>query len=140
MDNERLFLLAASAGGLLFVLVLFGAVARKTMRRKLNVSYFTERWQNLQRLCADKEQWAMAVISADKLLDEALKRQHFKGKTMGERLMNAQKTLSDNDGVWYGHKLRNRIVHEAEVRLKEKDVKNALVGFRQALRDLGALR
>jgi hypothetical protein len=33
----------------------------------------------------------------------------------------------------------NRLVHETDIRLKEPDVKKALVGLRQALKDLGAL-
>jgi hypothetical protein len=59
---------------------------------------------------------------------------------MGERLVTAQRDLSNNDTVWFAHKLRNKLVHEQFVGLKEADVKNALVGFRQALKDLGALK
>jgi hypothetical protein len=107
--------------------------------RTLNVDYFKKRWQELQKLCANRTTWALAVIDADKLLDEALKKSHFKGKTMGERLVSAQHTLTNNDGVWYGHKLRNTLVHETDAKLRQKDVKTALVGFRQALKDLRAL-
>ena len=82
---------------------------------------------------------ALAVIDADKLVDEALKKLRFNGKTMGERLVAAQRSLSNNDGVWYAHKLRNRLVHEPSVRLKKNEAQSALTGFRQALRDLGAL-
>jgi hypothetical protein len=81
----------------------------------------------------------LAVIDADKLLDEALKKKHFKGKTMGERLVSAQRTLSDNDGTWYAHKLRNRLVHEPNIRIKKREAQAALAGFKKALRDLGAL-
>lgn len=107
--------------------------------RKLNVAQFQERWQNLQKQCANKSTWALAIIDADKLLDDALRKRHYRGKTMGERLVSAQHDISDNDGVWYGHKLRNRLVHENDVKLKERDVKDALVGIRAALKDLGAL-
>ena len=81
----------------------------------------------------------LALIDADKLLDEALKKRNYKGKTVGERLVSAQRDLSDNDGVWYAHKLRNRLVHEPTVRLRKNEAKNALAGFRQGLKDLGAL-
>ena len=81
----------------------------------------------------------LAVIDADKLLDEALKKKHFRGKTMGERLVSAQRSISDNDGVWYAHKLRNRLVHEPNVKLKKNEAQNALAGFKKALQDLGAL-
>jgi hypothetical protein len=58
---------------------------------------------------------------------------------MGERLVKAQRLLTDNDGVWFGHKLRNRIEEGENVKLKETEVKDALMGIRQALKDLGAL-
>jgi hypothetical protein len=73
------------------------------------------------------------------LLDDALKRSHYKGKTMGERLVAAQRDITDNDGVWFGHKLRNRLVHESNVKLSKKTVKEALLGIRSALKDLGAI-
>ena len=51
-----------------------------------------------------------------------------------------EKTIvSNNDSVWFAHKLRNRLVHEQDIALREKDVREALVGIRQALKDLGAL-
>lgn len=118
--------------------VIFGAGYLKRKPKLLNAAYFQDKWKEAQGYCKDKSTWPLAVINADKLLDEALKRRKFKGKTMGERMVAAQRELSDNDGVWYAHKLRNRLVHEADVKLKEGDVKKALIGIRQALKDLGA--
>jgi hypothetical protein len=53
--------------------------------------------------------------------------------------VKVQRVLSSNDSVWYGHKLRNKIEAEPKTRLREQEVKNALVGIRQALKDIGAL-
>ena len=55
--------------------------------------------------------------------------------------MAAQHHLTDNENVWVGHKLRKKMTEEnVDVRtLKKKDMVVALAGFRQALRDLGAL-
>jgi hypothetical protein len=58
---------------------------------------------------------------------------------MGERLVAAQRSLTDNDGVWYAHKLRNQLVHQVDVKLKKRDIKHALIGIGQALKDLGAI-
>jgi hypothetical protein len=122
---------------LLLVVLVAGFLQRRP--KQLKPEYFQKRWKELQVLCRAKDTWPLAVINADKLLDEALKKRRFKGKAMGERLVAAQRTLTDNDATWFGHKLRNRLVHEESVHLREKDVKQALVGFRQALKDLGAL-
>jgi len=108
-------------------------------RKKLRQERFLAKWQELQKLCADKTQWNVAVKQADELLGEALKKRRFKGKGLGERLVKAQRLLTDNDGVWFGHKLSSKIESEPSQKLKEKDVKQALVGIRQALKDLGAL-
>lgn len=110
-------------------------------RKALEVDYFTTSWKQLQSNCATRKTWPQAIIDADDLVDEALTLSRYKGKTTGERLVAAQHTLTSNDKVWAAHKLRNRIEHaEVDVRkLKKKDMMNALVGFREALRDLGAL-
>jgi hypothetical protein len=125
---------------LVIVLVLL-VIAKVLQRRpkRLKAAYFQKCWAELQVHCKSKNTWPLAIINADKLLDEALKKRRFKGKAMGERLVSAQRVLTDNDGVWFGHKLRNRLVHEENLKLREKDVKQALLGFRQALKDLGGL-
>ncbi len=123
----------------LLVVLLSAAVAKRRRPSKLNQEQFAAKWQELQSLCADKKTWPLAVINADKLVDDALKKLHYKGKTMGERLVAAQHDLSSNDTVWFGHKLRNKLVHEEYKLTNKTDVKNALMGFLQALRDLGAI-
>jgi len=130
-----------SVAAVVIILLLVGVSGfwLKRRPRHLNKEYYQDRWQTLQGLLKDKTTWPLAVIDADKLLDDALKRSHYKGKTMGERLVSAQRTITDNDGVWTGHKLRNRLVHESNVKLTEKTVKEALIGIRAAMKDLGAL-
>jgi hypothetical protein len=105
---------------------------------KLNQQYYQQQWGELLARVRTPDGMVLAIIDADKLLDQALKKRRFKGKTMGERLVSAQRFLSDNDTVWYAHKLRNRLVHEPNIRLKKKEAQAALAGFRQGLRDLGA--
>jgi hypothetical protein len=139
MNISLNLLLAALAAALIlgFISLVLAFVVRKRPG-KLNQEQFIRRWQELQGNCKTEATWPLAIIEADKLLDDALKKLHYKGKTMGERLVSAQHDIADNDAVWYGHKMRNKIVHE-QVKLNKKDVQNALQGFRQALRDLRAL-
>lgn len=108
-------------------------------RRPLNTERFQDKWRELQQLCRNKEDWPKAIAEADVLLDEALRKKRISGKTMGERMVKAQRIFTDNDSVWFGHKLRSKIDGDPKMRLKEEDVKTALVGIRQALKDLGAL-
>lgn len=125
---------------IVFGVLVLAAVSRLAKRRpkKLDQDYFQQHWLELLARVKTPEGMMLAVIDADKLLDEALRKHHFRGKTMGERLVSAQRIISDNDAVWYAHKLRNRLVHEPNIRLKKKEAQTALAGFKQGLRDLGA--
>ncbi len=109
------------------------------MPKRLKSEYFVAQWKELQAHCKDKNTWPQALKEADRLLDRALKKRKFKGKTMGERMVSAQRTFTDNDAAWFAHNIHKKLLADPTFKLKESDVKNALVGFRQALRDLGAL-
>ena len=129
----------------LVVVIVFGVLVLAVLNRlaprrtgSLDSQYFQQKWMELLARVKTPEGMLLAIIDADKLLDEALKKRHFRGKTMGERLVSAQRIIKDNDSVWYAHKLRNRLVHEPNVRLKKNEAKTALAGFRQGLKDLGA--
>ncbi len=132
--------LAVGAAVVAVLLALIGWVLTHNQRGKqLNKEYYESKWQDMQKLLKDSATWPLAVIEADKLLDHALKARRFKGKNTGERLVAAQHDIQANDDVWFGHKLRNKLVHESSVKLTERHVKDALMGIKRALKDLGAL-
>lgn len=114
---------------------------RRRKLRTLKPDQYSGKWKDLQKQCASRKTWPQAIAEADDLLATALKKRGYKGKNTGERLVAAQHDLTDNEAVWLGHKLRNKVSQDGvDVRkLKKKDVVDALGGFRQALRDLGAL-
>ncbi len=131
----RVFLLAGIAIGLIVLLFVYRRLPKRLKRDR-----FAFKWTELQSYCKDKATWSSAIFSADKLLDEALKRRKFKGKSMGERMVSAGAYFSNNDDLWFAHNLCKKLkADETKVKLKESDVKAALIGFRQGLRDLGAL-
>ena len=129
------------AVGTAIVLVLLALIGWVLSRRprSLDTAFYENKWAELQKLLKDQTTWPLAIINADKLLDHALKSKRYKGKTMGERLVAAQRDIQGNDDVWFGHKLRNKLVHENGIQLREQEVKNALMGFKRALKDLEAL-
>lgn len=133
--------LAAILVPIILVLIV-GAVMilRRRRPRKVKTDMFTQKWKDIQKMCSNKENWGEAVVDADLLLDKALRKLRYKGKSMGERIVAAQKELTNNDGVWFGHKLAKKIVAGEANNLKEGDVKEALIGLGQALRDLGVLK
>ena len=116
-----------------------GFIIVRRLPKKIKRVHFTRKWREIQRMCRDKSNWQDVVLSADDLLDEALKKRKKPGKSMGERLVHTQKEFSNNDAVWQAHKLANKINQEESFTPNEKQVKDSLIAFRQALRDLGAL-
>lgn len=131
------FLIVAILFGLVVLFILSRLVKHKP--RRLNQQYYQKKWLEILARVKTYDGMILAVIDADKLLDEALRKRNYRGKTMGERLVAAQHEISDNDAVWHAHKMRNRLVHQSTVRLRKNEAKNALAGFRKGLKDLGAL-
>jgi hypothetical protein len=137
MNGSLYFLLAIIVfAGMVLAVIKFAPSRRKTV---LDTAYFEERWREVLVYLKNEGARQLSIIEADKLLDEALKRRHFSGKTMGERLVSAQREFSNNNSVWAAHKMRNRLVHEHAVKLKNGELEGALKGFRQALKDIGAM-
>jgi len=122
---------------LLIIVALFIGWRFKPIR--INKKYFYQEWKELQKLLADKSTWIKSITDADELFDEALKKRHFKGKSMGERMVSAQRYIKDNDGLWFAHKLSNKLDSNPKSRLNKKDTLSALTSFKKALQDLGAL-
>lgn len=138
LNPEKLLIIGGSLASLIILgLIIFLAI--KYFPKRIKVDDFTHQWKDLQQLCSNIETWPQAIIMADNLLDKALKKRSFRGKNMGARLVKAQRLFTDNDAVWYAHKLRVKLQQNANKKLKQDDVKEALIGIRQALKDLGAL-
>jgi hypothetical protein len=108
--------------------------------RHLDQAKFRTKWLAItQNAGSTPETWQFAIISADKLLDCALRERGVSGNTLGERLKNAKPYLSNIDAVWRAHKLRNRIAHDDGVKVTQRQAGEALKIFKRALTDLGAL-
>lgn len=116
------------------------------MRRpkKLKNSFYVGRWRLLQTHCRTKDNWPLALKEADILLNNALRKRRYKGKTVGARLMAAQRDIKDNDGIWFAHNLTKKTLEDLNKKgahiLTKKLVKDALESYKDALSDLGALR
>jgi hypothetical protein len=76
------------------------------------------------------------IQDADKLLDHMLRKKGFKG-SLGEVLKRNASIFSDINGLWYAHKMRNKLAHELEYKVNSRDVNMALRSFKRALKDIG---
>ncbi len=81
----------------------------------------------------------IAIIEADKLLDNVLKSMLIPGDTLGERLKAAGYKYRNLRDVWPAHRTRNRLVHESEFELRSGDCQRTLEDFRRALQVLNVM-
>ena len=83
--------------------------------------------------------YVTSILDADKLLDKALVEMGTPGKTMGERLKHSPGRFTDLNAVWRVHKMRNALAHDSDVEISYRQASNALIVYKQALKDLGAI-
>ena len=139
MDGTVIFFFAAI---LIVAILLFAAVTlTKRGGGMLDVDKYRTKWLAIeQSIVKDNEpSYHLAVMNADKLLDQAMRDLGIKGQTMGDRLKFSKERWSNRNNLWNAHKLRNQIAHEPDVRVSYNDARVALSGFKQALKDIGAI-
>ncbi|HSX28644.1 MAG TPA: hypothetical protein VLF60_04310 [Candidatus Saccharimonadales bacterium] len=131
---------------LIMGLIILGAIGlfiwtlRSRHTRTLDIGYYKGQWAKVLKTLSTGEQgWRLAIIDADKLLDQALRQHGAKGETLGDRLRDREKLFSKYNDLWAAHKLRNKLVHEPQVNLSKAMAGRALQEFQRALKELGAL-
>ncbi len=133
----------AFVGGVLIVGLLLIVVILLTRKGTpaLDVDKYRMRWLSIEQQLNQNESssFSLCVLNADKLLDQAMRERGVKGETMGERMKASKDVWSNANAVWGAHKLRNQIAHDTDVRVSYDDARKALAGFKQALRDMGAI-
>lgn len=81
----------------------------------------------------------LAVIEADKLVDNVMRQLLIPGETMGERMKMAEFKYPDIRRVWPAHRTRNMLVHDSTFQLRMSDGKEALQAYERALKMFKAL-
>ncbi len=110
--------------------------------RPFGVKKLTRQWAKTSaRLETGLEsEYKLAVIEADSLFDDVLKRMGYGGESVGERLDKVAPTIIPSiEEVRQAHKVRNNIVHDPDYRLELQEARNTLSIYEKALIDLGAL-
>ena len=124
-----------------FAILAVLALTRGHGRRLLNKEKYRTAWLEIENNITkdNNASYQFAILSADKLLDKALKESGVPGETMGDRLKAVDRLLQDINGVWAAHKMRNRIAHEVGGNINKVVAKRMLAIYKNALKDLGAI-
>lgn len=98
-------------------------------------------WKLIEEMGASENEHELrqAVVKADSLLDDVLKRKDMQGDNMARRIKFAMHRYPEIRVIWRSHHLRNQIVHEHEIRVRPKILRSALKDYKKVLRILGAL-
>ena len=82
-------------------------------------------------------EWKLAVIEADKLVDEVLKKMGYPGEDISERLKIATpEQIPSLNLLLEAHKLRETVVHDPEFYASELEIKNAIDYYETFLREV----
>lgn len=83
--------------------------------------------------------WKLAIIEADIILDELLKEAGYIGASLGERLKSISPTqLQSLDDAWQAHKVRNQIAHAgSDFVLTKKLAEDTIKQYRRVFYELG---
>jgi hypothetical protein len=86
-----------------------------------------------------ESEYKLAVIEADSMLDDILKRMGFSGETLEERLEKLTvATLPNIEEIRESHRVRNNIVHDPDYRLSLDESRKILGVYEQAFKELQA--
>ncbi|MDO8663779.1 MAG: hypothetical protein Q7K28_03010 [Candidatus Wildermuthbacteria bacterium] len=87
-----------------------------------------------------ESEYKLAVIEADAMLDDTLKRMGFGGESLGERLERLTiASLPNLEEIKAIHNVRNNIVHDPDYRLSLEEARRVIAVFEKSLTDLQAL-
>ncbi len=118
------------------IATVFRALRRPSLEG-LDPKRLREMWAEIEKTSAHGLMGAkLAVVEGDKLLDTVLRKMHFPGETMGERLKTAAYRYPQISRVWSAHKLRNQLVHDATFEISMRQAKSAVRDFHEALKVL----
>jgi hypothetical protein len=97
-----------------------------------------QRWEEVQKLLAsdNESNLKLAIIEADKLLDDLLTVLGYTGESIGDKLLKIERgDMESLDDAWEAHKYRNRIAHERDFHLSEHDARRVIALYAKVFRE-----
>ena len=110
-----------------------------TTHRPYGAQKTFKQWAKIIKKLEEKKEteYRMAIIEADNLLGDILRKMGYKGETLRSLLEQINsKILPNIEDIWYAHNLRNNIVHDSNYDLNLENAKKAMSIYERAFRDL----
>lgn len=103
----------------------------------------TNRWGNVQTHLesVNPNDWKLAIIEADVLLERALDKAGYVGTTIGEKLKSSSiRSFATIDDAWQAHRIRNQIAHGGtDFVLTHKVAKETMVMYERVFKEFGVV-
>lgn len=101
-----------------------------------------DRWADVAKKAGNgsPDLMKLAIIEADKIADDTLKRFGLQGEHMADRLQQVRpdEIRSLND-LWASHRLRNELVHTPGFTASPEEFKKAIAGYEAFLKEVKVL-
>jgi len=98
-----------------------------------------ERWGSVQSHINSENpnDWKLAIIEADVLLERMLENAGYAGNTIGEKLKSASaRSFATLDDAWQAHRVRNQIAHGgADFVLTHKVAKETIIQYERVFKE-----
>lgn len=97
-----------------------------------------KRWAKIQGLIRsyNSNDWKQAIIEADIILDEMLKKMGYKGDSIGDRLKTVEPSdFTTLDSAWEAHKFRNRIAHSSDYTLSKDEAEEVIKLYEEVFKE-----
>lgn len=100
------------------------------------------RWDNIRKRLEGENpaEYKVAIIEADTLIDDLIKRMGYKGDNMAERIANIPEGHLDQLGeIKEAHEIRNRVIHEDDFVVEKDFAQDVLRKYEHLLRHFQVL-
>jgi len=99
----------------------------------------SKKWQSIleHTSSSNENDWRLAILEADIILDEMLDSMGYRGDTISDKLKQIEKSdFRSIDAAWEAHKVRNRIAHEGVAfKINEREVRRIIGLYEQVFRE-----
>ena len=116
----------------------FDVIGKEELSRRRAV----KAWKQIQKRLkiGGEAQLKLAIIEADKILDEILKKSGYQGENMSDRLKQITPAqISNIEEIWQAHKIRNRIVHEPDFSILSNEAENIIEIYEKTFKESGLI-
>jgi len=100
-----------------------------------------ERWELVQKHISSNNEndWRLAIIEADSILDDMVKKMGYEGESLGERLKSADvEDFNSIQSAWEAHKIRNRIAHDgSDFEITNREARRVLGLYEKVFNEFG---